>query len=72
MKIAKVENNPNLVRDLNTKAVLSTDVAALNSHLKRRKQFYKIDSMESRINSIENKMDDILKLLISIANNKIG
>jgi len=63
MNTSKVENNPSLVRDLDNKAVLNTNNAALEAFLRKREQFEKIDKMESRLNGLEDKLDLILKLL---------
>ena len=63
MKTAKVENKEHLVRDLDTKAVLNTNVGALNAHLRQREQLKKIDIMEHRINNINEKVDMIIRML---------
>jgi hypothetical protein len=63
MKTAKVENKEHLVRDLESKAVLNTNVSALKAHLKQRDQLNKVDLLENKINNMESKIDLILRLL---------
>lgn len=63
MKTAKVENKEHLVRDLDTKAVLNTNVGALKAHLKQREQLKKVDLLETKMSTLESKLDMILQLL---------
>ena len=63
MKTVKVENNQHLVRDMDTNAVLNTNISRLQAHLRQRDRLNKIDDMEIKIDSLETKMDLILQLL---------
>lgn len=63
MKTVKVENNQHLVRDMDTNAVLNTNISGLQAHLRQRDRLNKIDDMEIKIDSLETKMDLILQLL---------
>jgi phage shock protein A len=62
-KMIKVENQPSLIRDTTNKAILSNDVAAFNAHMTQRSRMEKIDVMENRITSIEEKLDLLIRLL---------
>lgn len=63
----KIEGNTKLVRDLNSKAVLNTDRAALEEYyMKRelaRKQQNQQNETKDRITNIENEMIEIKSLL---------
>jgi len=62
----KVKDERDLVKDPKSKAVLNTNVEALHAY-KRRKQTYakieKIDQLENKVKSIENKIDEVLTTL---------
>jgi len=62
----QVKDERDLVKDPKSKAVLNTNVEALHAY-KRRKQTYakieKIDQLENKVKSIENKIDEVLTTL---------
>ena len=62
----QVKDERDLVRDPKSKAVLNTNIEALHAY-KRRKQTYakieKIDQLEDKVKSIENKIDEVLTTL---------
>ena len=62
----QVKDEKNLVRDPNSKAILNTNIEALDAY-KKRKQTYakieKIDQLEDKVKSIENKIDEVLTTL---------
>tara|TARA_R100000322_G_C5273279_1_gene147654 strand:+ start:230 stop:448 length:219 start_codon:yes stop_codon:yes gene_type:complete len=62
----QVKDERDLVRDPKSKAVLNTNVEALHAY-KKRKQTYakieKIDQLENKVKSIENKIDEVLTTL---------
>ena len=62
----QVEDQKDLVRDPNSKAILNTNVEGLVAY-KRRKQTYakieKIDQLEDKVKSIEIKIDEVLTTL---------
>lgn len=62
------EEQKNLVRDSENKAVLFTDNAALIAHLKQREQLEKVDKIEERLNTMESKIDSLLCHLTKILN----
>ena len=62
----KIKDERDLVKDPKSKAVLNTNIEALHAY-KRRKQTYakieKIDQLEDKVKSIENKIDEVLTTL---------
>jgi hypothetical protein len=62
----QVEDQKDLVRDPNSKAILNTNIQALSAY-KKRKQTYakieKIDQLENKVKNIENKIDEVLTTL---------
>ena len=68
---AKVQDHDNLIRDMQSKAVLNTDKAGLNSYLQKR-ELAKKDMSEKaetkqRLAKIEEEMSEIKDLLREIA-----
>ena len=68
---AKVKDHDNLVRDMNSKAVLNTDRAGLQEYYQKRdvakkEQSEKIETKQ-RIENIEKDMSEIKELLYEIA-----
>jgi hypothetical protein len=68
---AKVKDHDNLVRDMNSKAVLNTDIAGLQEYYKKRDSVKKeqTEKMETkqRLAKIEEEMSEIKDLLREIA-----
>ncbi len=62
----QVEDQKDLVRDPNSKAILNTNIQALSAY-KKRKQTYakieKIDHLENKVKNIENKIEEVLTTL---------
>ena len=62
----QVKDEKDLVRDPNSKAILNTNIEALHAY-KKRKQTYakieKIDHLESKVQKIESKIDEVLTTL---------
>jgi hypothetical protein len=71
MKYAKVKENPELIRDMNSKAVLNTNQAALQSYKKKREKQNEIQSAVSDINNMKQDIND-LKALMQRILEKIG
>ena len=65
-KYIPIKDERDLVKDPRSKAVLNTNVEALRAY-KRRKQTFakieKIDQLENKVKSIENKIDEVLTTL---------
>lgn len=71
MKYAKVKNHPNLVRDMETNAILNVNQKEiLDFNLKRKKILEEREEREEtkiRLAKIEQEMNDIKQLLKEIA-----
>ena len=68
---AKVQDHDNLIRDMQSKAVLNTDKAGLNSYLQQRelakKELSEKAETKQRLAKIEEEMSEIKYLLREIA-----
>jgi len=62
----KVENAPDLVKDLSSGAVLNTNVQALEAYRKRREKLNKTEQLENRVTTIENTRNELKSLLIAV------
>jgi hypothetical protein len=64
---AKVKDHENLVRDMNSKAILNTDKLALQEYYKKRelakKELAEKNESKQRLDKIENEMSEIKDLL---------
>lgn len=60
----KVKDNPDLVRDMSSNAILNTNSEALQAYKLRKKNAQKVDILEERIKSIEDKLTLILEKLL--------
>jgi len=61
MNLYKVKDHPHLVKDMDSKAVLNTNYAALLEY-RRKKQ------MEEEFNSLKTDVDEIKKMLQALLN----
>lgn len=71
MKYAKVRENPELVRDMNSKAILNTNRSALESYKKKREKQQELNSAINDINNMKQDIND-LKTLMQRILDKIG
>jgi cell fate (sporulation/competence/biofilm development) regulator YmcA (YheA/YmcA/DUF963 family) len=69
--IAKVKENPDLVRDLGNQAVLNTNIDALTAYKKRREKAKEIDQTIDDINTMKQDINDLKSLMQRILD-KIG
>jgi cell fate (sporulation/competence/biofilm development) regulator YmcA (YheA/YmcA/DUF963 family) len=69
--IAKVKENPDLVRDLGNQAVLNTNINALTAYKKRRDKAKEIDQTIDDINNLRQEVTE-LKTLMQRILDKIG
>ena len=69
---AKVKDHDNLIRDMNSKAVLNTDKLGLQDYLNKRelakKELLEKTETKQRLAKIEEEMSEIKALLQDIAN----
>jgi cell fate (sporulation/competence/biofilm development) regulator YmcA (YheA/YmcA/DUF963 family) len=71
MKYAKVKENPELIRDMDSKAVLNTNLNALQAYKKKREKQQEIQSAVEDINNLRQEVNDIKTLMQRILD-KIG
>jgi len=71
MKYAKVKDNPELIRDMQSKAVLNTNLSALESYKKKREKQQELSSAIADINNMKQDIND-LKTLMQRILDKIG
>jgi hypothetical protein len=75
-ELVKVEGHPDLVRDVNSKAIINTNMAAYEAAVKRSKAVkqQKDDLRDAvrDINILKNEMKEIRSLLIKMVENSNG
>jgi hypothetical protein len=59
----KIEDNPHLVKDSHSKAVLNTDEGAIARHKERLAKVSKDLQRDNQINQLKKDMDDIKSIL---------
>ena len=69
--IAKVKENPDLVRDLGNQAILNTNTDSLAAYKRRREKAKEIDQTIGDINTMKQDIND-LKTLMQRILDKIG
>jgi hypothetical protein len=71
-KYAKVEGHPNLLRDLDTNAIVNTDSISANNYDKslnaRKSQKLQLQSLQEDIETLKDSIDEIKNLLRGISN----
>jgi len=70
-KIAKVQDNPDLIRDMGTQAILNTNIDALSAYKKQKAKYREIDQAFNDINNMKQEMSE-LKTLMQRILDKIG
>jgi DNA-binding sugar fermentation-stimulating protein len=67
---AKVENHPNLIRDLKTNAIINTDKKSLLTYNKikesKNTEKTRIDNLEKELSEIKSSILEIKKLLLKV------
>jgi hypothetical protein len=63
MKLYKVEEHADLVKDMDTNAVLNTNMAALLEHKKKQQMKKDIDSLKSDVGDMRIMLNKIFSLL---------
>lgn len=64
--LVKVKDNPGLVRDLASNAILNVNQEALLAYKRRKNQAGKVDLLEERINMIDKRFSNIEEKLTLI------
>jgi hypothetical protein len=63
MKLYKVEDHPDLVKDMDSRAVLNNNFAALNEYRKKQQMQKEIQSLKEDVHDIKQTLNTILSLL---------
>ena len=63
IKIAKVKDHPHLIKDMESKAVLNTNYAALVEYRKKQQMQKEVESLKEDVRDIKFTLDKILSLL---------
>ena len=71
MNIAKIKDNPGLIRDVKTQAVLNVDVSSLQAYKMKRRKQKQIDIAVQDINNMKQDINDLKTLMHRILD-KIG
>lgn len=72
MNSLKVENEPNLIRDLNSTAILNTNIDALNKHRELRNRIkLKEEDKDNQIQDLSNRLLKLESLLSTLINTNI-
>lgn len=69
MSFIKTEK-PGLVRDLNTKAVINTNVTEYNYIVEKRKQQKNIQTVQHQIDSLKTEFSELKQLILQLVNGK--
>lgn len=72
MRTAKIVNNPTLVRDMNTQAILNTDQLAVRRHEKRVADLQKQSNREDDIDQMKSDISEIKAILRALSNSSIS
>ena len=62
----KIEDAPDLVKDTSSGAVLNTNVQALEAYRRRREKLNKVDTLENRVASLEDTINELKSLIIAV------
>lgn len=72
MRYSKVEENKNLVRDEQTKAILNTNKTEYDNYITvrniKKSEVERMQQLESDVSNMRNDLDEIKNLLRSLAN----
>lgn len=72
----KVQDHAGLVRDRTTNAIIDVDHAEYQRYMQtknaRRQQLQQVESLEHRINNVEQNLSDIKSLLIKLLEERNG
>jgi hypothetical protein len=63
MTIAKVKDHPHLVKDMNSKAVLNTNYAALLEYKRKKLMEEEVQSLRGDVQDMKDTLNKILSLL---------
>lgn len=62
----KIEDAPDLIKDMSSGAVLNTNVQALEAYRRRREKLNKVDTLENKVASLEETINELKSLVIAV------
>lgn len=62
----KIEDAPDLIKDTSSGAVLNTNVQALEAYRRRREKLNKVDTLENKVASLEETINELKSLVIAV------
>ena len=72
MKQSKIEGHPNLIRDMNTNAILNTNKSGYEEYLTialaKQKEQNKVEDLERNLNTIKEEINQVKSLLQELLN----
>lgn len=63
MKLYKVENHPDLVRDMNSKAILNTNYIALQEYKKKKQMTDELETLKSDVSEMKELLKSVMLML---------
>lgn len=63
MRLYKVQDHPDLVKDMDSKAILNTNYAALLEYKKKQQIYQDVDDLRNDINDIKETLNVLVSLL---------
>lgn len=66
MKHAKIKEEPGLIRDMNSQAVISNDLNGLSSYKRQREKMKRISDHSKDINNLKEEINDIKSMMQQI------
>ena len=63
-------DTPGLIRDMNTKAVINTNISDYNHILEKRKQQKNLQTVQHQIDSLKNEFSELKQLILQLVNGK--
>ncbi len=72
MKLSKIEGHPDLIRDMNTNAILNTNQSGYESYLAmaqvKQKEQNKVEDLERNLDTIKEEINQVKSLLRELLN----
>jgi hypothetical protein len=72
LKQSKIEGHPNLIRDMNTNAILNTNKSGYEEYLTmalaKQKEQNKVEDLERNLDTIKEEINQVKSLLLELLN----